>query len=104
MPGLYPAKNRYNALWTNGRARGVRFFLDFTIYLCLAPNAPGMPVFGGCPSDIFQVPLTLSPVTGRRLDNTTFSLECRCDRRDLKQPSLCCPFNHMFHAAADVCV
>ena len=50
--------------------------------------------------DFFQVPLTLSLVTGRRLDYTTFSLECRCDWRDEKQPSLCCHFNHMFHAAA----
>ena len=27
VPGLYPAKNRYSALWTNGRARGVGFYL-----------------------------------------------------------------------------
>ena len=51
-PGLYRAKNRYryNPLWTNGRSRGVRFFLDFRMYLFLAPNRPGIPVFGRCPN------------------------------------------------------
>ena len=46
----------------------------------------------------YRWPLTLSSVIGRRLDYG--SLEYRCDWRDQKQPSLCCHFNHMFHAAA----
>ena len=25
VPGLHPAESRYNTLWTNGRARRVRF-------------------------------------------------------------------------------
>ena len=49
VPGLYPAKNRYNALWTNGRARRVRIRLDFIMYLFLSPNEPGIPVSGRCP-------------------------------------------------------
>ena len=28
---------------------GVRFRLDFTMYLFLVPNGPGMPFFGRCP-------------------------------------------------------
>ena len=49
----------------------------------------------------FQVPLTLSPVTGRRVDYTIFRVDIGVtDRRDLKQPSLCCHFNHMFHGVA----
>ena len=46
VPGLYPATNRSNTLWTNDRDRGVHFLLDFRVYLFLAPNGPGMPVFG----------------------------------------------------------
>ena len=48
----------------------------------------------------FQLPLTLSPVTGRCLDYTIFCLEYWCDQRDQKQPSLRSHFKHMFHAAA----
>ena len=42
-------KKRHNALSTNGRARGVRFLLDFSMYLFLAPNGPGVLVFGRRP-------------------------------------------------------
>ena len=55
--GLYLAKNRYNALWTNGRARGVRFLLGFRMYLFLAPNGPGVPVFDRCPKKYHSVPI-----------------------------------------------
>ena len=43
-------KNRHNAFWTNGRARGLRCLLDCSIYLFLAPNGQGIPVFGRCPN------------------------------------------------------
>ena len=40
-------------------------------------------------------------MTGCRLDYTIFSVDIGVtDCRNLKQPSLCCHFNHMFHAAA----
>ena len=33
----------------NGRARGVRVLVDVGMYLFLAPNGQGVPVFGHCP-------------------------------------------------------
>ena len=51
----------------------------------------------------FQVPLTLSPVTGRRLDYSIFMLEYRSDCGVTETSRLfkvCCHFNHMFHATA----
>ena len=39
-------KNRHNAFWTNGRARGLRCLLDFSMYLFLAPNGQVIPAFG----------------------------------------------------------
>ena len=50
VPVLYPSKNKYNALWAHSRARRVRFWLDFRMYLFLAPNGSGIPVSGLCPS------------------------------------------------------
>ena len=52
------------------------------------------------------LPLTLSPVAGRRLDYTIYIISVGIggtDWRDLKQPSLCCHFNHMFHAQPSAC-
>ena len=67
VPGLNPFKNRYKSLWNrykslwaNGRARGVRFWLDFRIYLFLAPNGPSVPVFGRCPIRNTEPPNTAS--------------------------------------------
>ena len=42
---FYPDKNRRIALWTNGRARGVRVLHDFRLYLFLAPNRQASTFF-----------------------------------------------------------
>ena len=41
-------KKGRNAFWINGRARVVRFLLDFSMHLFLAANGQGIPVFGRC--------------------------------------------------------
>ena len=41
--------NRHSVFQTNGRARGLGFLLDFSMYMFLAPNGQGTPVFGRCP-------------------------------------------------------
>ena len=41
--------NRHSVFQTNGRARGLGFLLNFSMYIFLAPNGQGTPVFGRCP-------------------------------------------------------
>ena len=81
VPGLYPTKNRYNAFWTNGRARRVRIWLDFILYMFLAPNGLGIPVFGRCPNTIYKY-LYLSYIKNM-------------EKKEQRSTEACTIFNHM---------